>query len=67
VTGLRLVGTVHAIGVDRTGPRVGQESVPDFVGIFWKNDARDLGFSAVIEDAKFDLSSVSRKKREIYP
>ena len=37
---------VHAIAVDRAGPRVRQKAVPDFVGEFRQLDALDLAFAA---------------------
>ena len=62
---LRLVGAVHAVAVDRAGPRVGQIAVPDLVGVFGQLDALELALAVVVEQAELDLGRVGREQREI--
>ncbi len=66
VTVLRFVGAVDPVAVDGAGPRLGQEAVPDLVGVFRQDDAGELGLAAVVEDAQFDLCRVGGEQREIH-
>ena len=45
VTGVRLIRTVDAVAVDRSGPRRREIAVPDFIGIFGKLDPLEFGFT----------------------
>ena len=65
MTGIRLVGAVNAITVDRAGPDVGHIAVPHFVGIFGELDAGALGLAGLVEQANFDFRRVRGKQPEI--
>ena len=61
MAGARLVGPVHAVGIDRAGPRVGEVAVPHLVGEFRQFYALDLAVAEMIEEAEFYLRRVGRK------
>ena len=65
MTRIRLIGAVDAIAVD--GARAGGRHVamPDFIGVFWKVNARDLPASRGIEHTKLKTLGISRKHSEI--
>ena len=56
---------MHAIAVDRAGPRIGQVAVPDLVGVFGQLDALDLALACGVEQADLDFGGVGREQREI--
>ena len=58
----RLVGTVHAIAVDETGPRIGQVTVPDLVGAGGQRHARHLARGVGVEQTQLDPRRHGRRK-----
>jgi hypothetical protein len=61
----RLVGTVHAVAVNRARPCIGQVSVPDLVGVLRQGDALDLAPAALLEQAELDLGGVGREQGKV--
>ena len=61
----RLVGTVHAVAVDRARPCIGQVTVPDLVGVLRQGDALDLAPAALLEQAELDLGGVGREQGKV--
>ena len=65
---LRLVGAVHAIAVDRAGPRVRQVAVPDLVGVFGQFDAVRVSRSPASSNRQSStLVALRREQGEIDP
>ncbi len=64
---LRLIGSVHAVAVDGAGPGLGQEAVPDLVGVFRQVDAADLGLARIVEQAQLHLGGIGGEQREVDP
>ena len=62
----RFVGAMHAIAIDGAGPRLRQETVPDFVGVFRQVDPAELGLTRVVEQAQFDPRCVGGEKGEVH-
>ncbi len=60
-----LVVAVHAIAVDRAGPRIRQVAVPDLVGVFGQGDPLDLAVAPGIEQAELDLGRMRREQGEV--
>lgn len=65
MAGVGFVRAMDAVAVDGAGAGGGQIAVPDFVGIFGKLDALELGFTGVVEQAELNLGGVGRKEREV--
>src|SRR5882724_13633983 len=61
----RVVGSMHAIGVQQSGPRFRQVAVPDLVCVFRQLQSLDLAPAAGIEEAQLDLFGVLGKEREV--
>ena len=55
---LGLVGAMNAVAVELTRRDVVQIAMPDVVGALRQRDALDLAPAIVVEQAKFDLSSI---------
>ena len=60
------VGAVHPIAVDRAGAGIGNEAVPDLVGVFGQLDAFDFLFAGIVEQAELDLGARSGEQREVH-
>ena len=62
----RFVGAVNPVTVELVRPDVGEEAVPDHVGLFGQRDARRF-FRRVyrVKQAKFDFGRVRGKNREV--
>jgi hypothetical protein len=65
VSVLRLIRPVDPVSVKGTRPNIRQVSVKNLVGVFGKLDTVGLAFSALIEQADFNLGGVCRKNREV--
>src|SRR5215472_10486376 len=61
----RVVWAVHAVGIDRARPCLGQIAVPYLVGVLGKFDAFEFGAPRVVEQAELDLGGVGGEQREI--
>ena len=61
-----LVGAVNPVTVELVRPDVGEEAVPDHVGLFGQRDARRF-FRRVgrVEQAQFDFGRVRGEEREV--
>jgi hypothetical protein len=53
------------VSVNQTKPRIGEISVPDFVGAFRQIEARDFAPAGRIEQAKFNALSMGRENGEV--
>ena len=61
----RLVGSMHAVAVELSGPDVRHIAVEDLVRVFRQLDTRGLGRTAAVEQTDFNLRRVGRKQREV--
>src|SRR3954454_21702744 len=66
VAGRRLIGAMDAVTIDGAGPRVGQITVPDLVGLFRQGDTLQYASSVPIEPAQLGLGGASRETSEDY-
>src|SRR3954466_7860951 len=62
---LGLVRPVDAKTVDLAGTNAGQVAMPDFAAVLGQLDARHLGLTGWIEQAKLDARSVGGEEREV--
>ena len=62
-----IVGAVNAVTIELTRLEIGQENVPDLIGLFTQGDADGLvlGFHAV-EEAEFDVRGVRAEEGEVH-
>ena len=56
-----LVGSMHAITVKCSGPRVRQQRVPNFICIFRQLDAFDFALALSVKEAQLDFGRVRGK------
>ena len=64
---LRLVGSVHAIAVDRPRPRIRQIAVPDLVGVFGQFDALELVLASVSKRQSSTLVACAENSAKLTP
>ena len=65
MTGLRFIGSVHAIAVDRARADIGKIAVPDLIGVLRQFDPLQLLFAVFVENADLYFGGVGGKECEI--
>jgi hypothetical protein len=65
VPGLRLIGPVNPVPVDRSGPHTRQIAMPDLIGVLGQLDPLQLLFAVFVEQADLYLGCVGGEDSEV--